>query len=42
MATHRYTCVGFSAKIDWKSIEFLLPMPVYRICGVVPDMIFSL
>lgn len=45
MATHRYTCVGFSAKIDWKNIEFLLPMPVYRICsicGVVPDMIFSL
>ncbi|KAH6921942.1 hypothetical protein HPB50_006860 [Hyalomma asiaticum] len=45
MATHRYTCVGFSAKIDWKSIEFLLPMPVYRICsicGIVPDMIFSL
>uniref|UniRef100_A0A131YWY9 Tnf receptor associated factor n=1 Tax=Rhipicephalus appendiculatus TaxID=34631 RepID=A0A131YWY9_RHIAP len=45
MATHRYTCVGFSPKIDWKCIEFLLPMPVYRICsicGIVPDMIFSL
>lgn len=45
MATHRYTCVGFSAKIDWKTIEFLLPMPVYRICSVcsvLPDMIFSL
>lgn len=45
MATHSYTCVGFSAKIDWKTIEFLLPMPVYRICsvcGILPDMIFSL
>lgn len=45
MATHRYTCVGFSPKIDWKCIEFLLPMPVYRICsicGIVPDLIFSL
>lgn len=45
MAAHRYTCVGFSAKIDWKTIEFLLPMPVYRICSVcsvLPDMIFSL
>ncbi|KAH9363930.1 hypothetical protein HPB48_015051 [Haemaphysalis longicornis] len=45
MAAHRYTCVGFSPKIDWKTIEFLLPMPVYRICSVcsvLPDMIFSL
>ncbi|EEC19151.1 putative Tnf receptor-associated factor [Ixodes scapularis] len=45
MASHGFTCVGFSPKLNWKTVEFLLPMPVYRICsvcGVVPDMIFSL
>ncbi|CAN8001319.1 unnamed protein product [Ixodes hexagonus] len=45
MASHGFTCVGFSPKLNWKTVEFLHPLPVYRICsvcGVVPDMIFSL
>ncbi|KAK8773050.1 hypothetical protein V5799_012412, partial [Amblyomma americanum] len=45
MASHRYTCVGFSPKADRKSIEFLRPMPCQRlcsVCSVLADVAFSL
>ncbi|KAL3222603.1 hypothetical protein MRX96_028382 [Rhipicephalus microplus] len=45
MAAHRYTCVGFSPKADWKRIDFVSSIPSHRVCSVcsvVPDVTFSL
>ncbi|XP_064487172.1 uncharacterized protein LOC135399266 [Ornithodoros turicata] len=45
MAPARFTCVGFSPQLNWRIVEFVCPLPIYRICSVcsvVPDTIFSL
>ncbi|XP_054934449.2 TNF receptor-associated factor 6-like isoform X1 [Dermacentor andersoni] len=41
----RYTLVGFSDELDWRPMDFVEPIPAYRICkacGLVPRVTASL
>ncbi|XP_072141170.1 TNF receptor-associated factor 6-like [Dermacentor andersoni] len=41
----RYTLVGFSDELDWRPVDFVEPIPTYRICkacGLVPRVTASL